>query len=156
MADDAQGSFQSRLIAWAFRESKAGIRESGGPNAGAPFDRYALPGEQPLAWCARFVRAGVKACNGAIPGNEYEWARVANAEKMMADKGWLVTSPRPGDAVFFHSRTGSDKGPGRHMGIVTGVGSHTFRTVEGNRGDKVGEGEYQLGSPLVSSFGRWP
>lgn len=156
MADDAQGSFQSRLIAWAFQQAKANIRESGGPNMGRPFELYSLKGEQPLAWCARFVRAGVEACGGTIPGNRYEWARVANAEAMMREKGWIVATPRPGDIVFFKSRTGSDRGPGRHCGIVVGVGSHTFRTVEGNRGDKVGEGEYQLGSPRVASFGRFP
>lgn len=149
--------FHLRLVDIALAEATAGFKESGGPNAGAPFERYGLPGEQPLPWCARFVRWCVEKAGGAVPLNRYMAASVAKLEAGFDERGWLCYGPPElADIVFFRSRKASDKGIGRHVGIVVEVASGRIHTVEGNRGDRVARASYVIGDRNIASFGRFP
>lgn len=135
--------------------TQVGVAETG-DNGGVPLERYGLPGEDALPWCARFVRWVVNQAGAKIPGNQYELAAVRHMEEEFEHHGWLVMSPQPGDIVFFKFRVNSDAGIGRHVGIVTGVTKNTVQTVEGNSGDKVRSRVYSLPCAAVTSFGRVP
>lgn len=135
--------------------SQLGVKEVAG-NKGLPFERYGIRGEDPLPWCARFVRWCLEMAGYKIPWNRYEMASVAYLEKQFIDRGWVVTEPARGDIVFFKSRGKSDRGPGRHIGIVVKVWDTGFQTVEGNLGDKVAKMSYKHSTKNVSCFGRIP
>lgn len=132
---------------------QVGVKETG-QNGGLPFERYALPGEQPLPWCARFVRwccgqAGVK-----LPGNPYLNARVENlAHAMEAVGAWRDTFPGAPCVIFYHERGHSDPGPGRHVGLVVQCDGSILETVEGNWGDQVAHRHVRLDDPLIAGFG---
>lgn len=135
---------------------QVGVRESGGPNRGLPLERYGLHGEDPLPWCARFVRWVVSQAGRDLPLNQWMAASVARTEEAMGMMGWLHRDPQPGDIVFFSSRSGSDRGPGRHCGIVVRVDADRIATVEGNRSDCVATAIYPRAYKGVTSFGRLP
>jgi hypothetical protein len=119
-----------------------------------PFSRYGLAGEQELAWCARFVRWCIEKAGGKVPGNRFAIAAVKAFEDAFKAKGWHHAAPAEGDVVFFAHRMKSDAGYGRHCGIVVEVGPGHIRTVEGNRGDAVGRGRYEIGDASITGYGR--
>ncbi len=134
---------------------EVGVREMKG-NTGLPFERYALPGEQPLAWCARFVRYCWEGAGLALPGNRYENAAVRNMQKAFKGAGMFVHFPVVGAVVFYTTRKGSDVGVGHHCGVVVAVDGDKITTVEGNFGDKVATRTYVLPNKTVAGFGLPP
>lgn len=134
---------------------QVGVKETGN-NGGVPLDRYGLKGEDPLPWCARFVRWVVGQAGAKLPGNQYDLASVQHMEDVFREHGWLVTDPQPGDIVFFQRRIGSDSGAGRHVGIVTSFRKTTLQTVEGNTSNKVATRVYPYPAHEIASFGRIP
>ena len=141
------------LSSWAKSEAVKGISEVPmGSNDGPPFELYSMPGEQPLSWCARFVRTGLllfDALAKASLGMRYDMASAS-----MMYKHLLVLGASPvdasdvheGDLRFLVGRGGSDPlaseeaGGIHHVGIV--VDDPTVRNgervcgfVDGNWGD---------------------
>jgi cell wall-associated NlpC family hydrolase len=142
--------------------SQVGVKEKTGHNDGVPFERYALPKEQPLPWCARLCRWCFAQLGLALPGNPYEIASVAALQRALVDAGaWLGPDARPrrGDLVLFNERGMSDKDRfGHHVGIVIGVDPDgRLHTVEGNWGDQVAR-VTRTPRELVDVWGyaRWP
>ena len=148
-------SFVERLVEIA--KGEIGVTEEPG-NTGLPFERYAIQGEEPLAWCARFVRYCVEKAGGSLPGHRYKLAQVAFLEGQFIKKKWFhKTDPQVGDIVFYKTRKGSDAGFGRHVGIVVGVvNDRLLTTVEGNFGDKVTRRTQAKPWANVTGFGRLP
>lgn len=110
--------------------SQRGVAESGGEDAGIPFERYAKPFgyTYPVPWCACFVSWCYWQTTAARPpwdnpgyvGSVYNWARA---------KGKLVRDPSFGD-MFGTSD--------RHMGMVVARKRNgTFLSIEGNWNDRV-------------------
>lgn len=138
--------------------SQLGVVESG-DNGGVPFERYALRGEQPLAWCARFVRWCFAQTGVPLPGNHYEIGRVAYLVGELQDAGaWLGrdVEPLPGDLVFLAERGGSDPGPGHHVGIVEECDGRRVYSIDGNWANGVRRVTRELGDPTILGFARWP
>jgi hypothetical protein len=139
--------------------AQVGVAEKPG-NKGLPFERYGLPGEDPLPWCARFVRWCFAQAGHTLPGNPYEIASVTNLEAALEAAGaWLGRKaiPRRGDLLLLNARGQSDAGRGgRHIGIVTSSDSTWVRTVEGNWGDKVARVQRRLDDETIAGYGRWP
>lgn len=139
--------------------TQVGVVEGPG-NTGIPFDRYAFDGEQPLPWCARFVRwcfiqAGLK-----LPGNRWLIARVAEMVDALAKGGGILpagTPLEPGDLIFFRNRGGSDGGDGHHVAILEGTDGDRLVTIEGNLGDRVQRyTKRRRSDPDIWCIGRWP
>lgn len=141
-----------------FARKEVGVTESGGQNRGTPFTRYAINGEQPLAWCARFVRWCFENAKIKLPGNRYAIASVAILLKELRDQGGIVLqgSPTPGDLVILKTRDGSDAGRGMHIGIVETVDDVYVTSIDGNWGDKVQRVKRKRSDPLIAAYGRWP
>lgn len=135
--------------------AEVGVKEDPG-NRGVPFERYGLPGEQPLAWCARFVRWCTEKADIKIPGNRYLNASVENMRAAFDREGLLSESPEAPCVVFYRTRAGSDRGNGRHCGLVIDVGPLHIQTVEGNFGDKVVRRTVPLKDPLILGYGLLP
>lgn len=140
-------------------QSQIGVREQPG-NRGTPMERYALPGEDPLPWCARFVRWCFTQAGHQLPGNPYEIASVTNLQRALAKAGaWLgrFQTPRRGDLVLFSERGQSDIGAaGRHVGIVLSADARWLVTVEGNWGDAVQRVTREIDTANIWGFARWP
>lgn len=142
--------------------SQVGVKEKTGHNDGIPFERYALPKEQALAWCARFVRWCFAQLGLALPGNPYEIASVAALQLALVNAGaWMGPDVRPrrGDLVLFNERGLSDKDRfGHHVGLVDRMDDDgRLWTVEGNWGDRVAHvcrQPHQLVD--VWGYARWP
>jgi cell wall-associated NlpC family hydrolase len=107
-----------------------------------------------VAWC--FKEAGTQ-----IPGHVNPSKTKANPlasvnfmERVFREHDWLVREPKPGDIIFFKGRGQSDRGPGRHVGIVVGVDSDKIEVVDGNWGDAVSHRKIKKGDPNIASFGR--
>lgn len=142
-------------------QSQIGVRESGGPNQGTPWERYALPGEDPLPWCARFLRWCWESAGLRLPGNRYLIGRVETLQDALELRGGILRHPedvRAGDLIFYKDRGRSDQHRGgRHVGIVETVGRLTLVTIEGNWGDAVvRRPDVDRYGAAVWCFGRWP
>lgn len=140
--------------------SQLGVREKTGHNDGIPFERYALPKEAPLPWCARFVRWCFAQMGHGLPGNPYEIGSVTAMQRAFVDAGaWMGpdVTPRRGDVVLFTERGLSDKDRhGHHVGIVVRVDDDgRLMTVEGNWGDRVAEVVRRVDSPDIWGYARW-
>jgi hypothetical protein len=110
--------------------SQVGVRESGVPNGGVPFERYQRPFgyTSPVPWCACFVswnywQTTLKLPpwkNRAYVGSVYDWARAG---------GHLTSSPQRGDMFGIRDE---------HMGLVAArMRNGIVLTVEGNWSDRV-------------------
>ena len=134
-------------------DGEVGVTEEPG-NTGVPFMRYALGGEVPAAWCARFVRWAFEKAGRPLPGNRWKNGSVNEMMVACTQAGWGVTGPKPGAIVFFKTRGDSDRGPGRHVGVVTSVSGDMFQTIEGNAGGgvKVARNSYRLDNPRIIGF----
>lgn len=134
-----------------------GVKEDNGVNDGEPFERYALLGEQPLPWCARFVRWLFGEVGLQIPGNQYNLASVAHMERVFREQGWHYREPRVGDVVFYGGRGQSDAGNGRHCGIVVAVNGLHIETIEGNLSNRVKRVRQTTQANVrITGFGRHP
>ena len=141
--------------------SQLGVCESGGPNRGEPFTRYSLPGEDPLPWCARFLRWVFAQAGHQLPGNPYEIASVASLQAALAVSGaWLGrdgVAPRRGDIVLFGPGSMSDTNrPGRHCGVIEEVSGPYIYSIEGNWGDAVSRICRRLDDRVIWGYARWP
>lgn len=146
-------SLSSRIVERA--ASQVGVVEKPG-NTGIPLERYALHGEGPAPWCARFVRWLFVEEGRPLPGNRWELGSVQRMEDACRAAGYLVAEPAPGDIVFFASRIGSDSGAGRHVGVVTAVSASRIQTIEGNSGNAVARRGYERSSRHIASYARIP
>lgn len=110
--------------------SQRGVVESGGEDAGVPFDRYARPFgfTRPVPWCACFVSWCYLQTTGRRPpwpnpayaGSIYNWAQ---------GTGKLTRSPSQGDLFGISDR---------HVGMVAARLLHgRILTIEGNWSDRV-------------------
>lgn len=144
--------------------TQLGVQEATGNNDGIPAARYNHGEEK--AWCAAFVTWLFKTAGNALPGNEYMNASVAYMEAQMIaahaffgrdHNGEWEQRPEPGDIVFFADRGASDRGAGRHVGIVESCDSSgTIRTIEGNLGNKVQRAKHNIFvDKRVVGFARW-
>lgn len=151
-----------RVVAVA--RSQIGVREDGAvPNDGEP-SRVYMGGRQE-AWCAWFVAFCFRRAGRPLPGDvepaglASPLAGVAYTERLFIHLGWNVVHPMAGDVVFFARRGASDRGPGRHCGIIEDATAfHMVRTVEGNVGDSVRSVTYRRTTleQLATSYGRVP
>lgn len=64
--------------------------------------------------------------------------------------GRWITSPKPGDQIFFTYSPGEYS----HTGIVEAVSGGTVTTIEGNTSDQVGRRNYSIGSGNIAGYGR--
>lgn len=162
MSDDVPPMPRVHMTPLNIARSQIGVREDPpGSNRGPPFDRYALPGEDPMPWCARFVRYCFAKAGTPLPGQKYLIGRVETLQHEFELRGGILRptqGPVPGDLIFYRDRGKSDthKG-GRHIGIVETVGGLTLSTIEGNWSDAVvRRPDVDRYGASVWCFGRWP
>ena len=142
--------------------SQVGVRESPkGSNRGHQVDVYT--GGRPEPWCAHFVAWCFREANRPIPGDAVPSAKLANplasvtyTERMVQEHGWSMQEPAVGDIVFFKTRGRSDRGPGRHIGIVSAVTLTDIEVVDGNWGDAVTRRRMPRTHPEIVGYGRVP
>lgn len=141
-----------------FARSQVGVAESGGPNRGDPFERYAYPGEEPLPWCARFMRWCWENAGTPLPGNRWLIGSVAELRAALEAQGALVPleDARPGDLLLLRQRGGSDAGAGHHVGIIEQVTPTYIETIDGNWGDRVARVQRKRTDPGIWCAARWP
>lgn len=167
-------SARTDLAAWARAELAAGVAEvPKGSNDGPPMERYALAGEQPLSWCARFARTGLLASDlirrpgasghGVVLSlhDLYAMAAAATMYKLLVELGALRVvggDAQPGDLRFLLGRGGSDPltasesdGGIHHVGVYVGDG----KCVDGNWADAVCLNTQVLTDP-IALFLRFP
>ena len=147
-----------QLLAWV--QSQVGVRESGNN-----WNKYAedpnmtkLLGwkAQNQPWCNIFCNAAFITVFGLETGAAMIYqpigggsAACRTSKQFFKDHGAFVSSPEPGDIVFFYS--GGDI---NHQGIVTRVAGGTVSTVEGNSSDAVSARNYRVGDPSIAGYGR--
>lgn len=137
-----------------------GVVEKSHRNDGVPFERYALPGEEPLPWCARFVRYCFATAGVPLPGNKYLIGSVTALHDILKTRGALLSleePPRPGDLILLADRGQSDPQPhGHHIGIVEDVVGDNVMSIDGNWGDGVRRVSRMRGDREIWCFARWP
>jgi cell wall-associated NlpC family hydrolase len=137
--------------------SQVGVRERSGRNDGIPAQRYSGGRREP--WCANFVAWTYRKAGKPLPGNQRSLASVQYMEDRMKRAGaWTRRSrarPKPGDVIFFKNRGRSDRGSGRHVGMVEKVANGRVYTIEGNSGNRVRRRSYPLNNHRISGYGRW-
>lgn len=142
--------------------SQIGIREDPkGSNRGVPFDRYALLGEDPMPWCARFVRYCFDKAGTPLPGNRYLIGRVETLQHELELRGGILRpgeAPMPGDLIFYADRGKSDQHKGgRHVAIIEVVGGLTLVTIDFNWSHAVvRRPDVDRYGKSIWCFGRWP
>lgn len=144
---------QSGLQALRAAQSQIGVREASGNNDGLPSQRYSGGRNQP--WCADFVSWSFRQTGHELPGNQRRLAGVSYMESQMKAAGKLhKETPKPGDIIFFRNRMASDKGSGRHVGIVEKVEGGRVFTIEGNSGNSVRRRSYPLDATKITGYAR--
>lgn len=142
--------------ALSLARSQVGVREATGNNDGLPAQRFSNGRREP--WCANFVAWTFRQSGNPLPGNQRRLASVQYMEDTMKANGkWFArgaATPQPGDVIFFGNRGDSDRGPGRHVGIVEKVENGRVYTVEGNSGNAVKRRSYPLDHPRITGYGR--
>jgi cell wall-associated NlpC family hydrolase len=149
-------SSQAGLRALDAARSQVGVRESTGNNDGIPSQRYMNGRREP--WCANFVSWTFRQTGHPLPGNQRSLASVQYMEDQMKGAGKFIPrgkgTPKPGDIIFFANRGDSDRGGGRHVGIVEKVENGRVYTIEGNSGNQVARRSYPLNLARISGYGR--
>ncbi len=142
--------------ALSLAESQVGVREATGNNDGLPAQRFSNGRREP--WCANFVAWSFRQSGNPLPGNQRSLASVQYMEdQMKKNDKWFPrgsATPQPGDVIFFGNRGASDRGPGRHVGIVDRVENGRVYTIEGNSGNAVKRRSYPLNEPRITGYGR--
>jgi hypothetical protein len=142
--------------ALSLASSQVGVREATGNNDGLPAQRYSNGRREP--WCANFVAWSFRNSGNPLPGNQRRLASVQYMEDQMKANGRFIPSgsapPKPGDVIFFGNRGQSDRGPGRHVGIVEKVENGRVYTVEGNSSNSVRRRSYPLNASRITGYGR--
>ncbi len=133
--------------------SQIGVRERSGRNDGTPQHRYSGGRREP--WCANFVAWSFRQAGKPLPGNQRSLASVQYMENQMKKAGKFHRgTPKPGDIIFFKNRGRSDRGRGRHVGMVERVANGRVYTIEGNSGHRVRRRSYSLKNWRISGYGR--
>ena len=133
--------------------SQIGVRERTGRNDGVPAQRYSNGRREP--WCANFVSWAYRKAGKPLPGNQRSLASVQYMEDQMKEVGKFHRgTPKPGDIIFFKNRGASDRGRGRHVGMVERVANGRVYTIEGNSGNRVRRRSYPLNASRISGYGR--
>ena len=133
--------------------SQIGVRERTGRNDGTPAQRYSNGRRE--AWCANFVSWAFRKSGNKLPGNQRSLASVQYMENQMKKAGKFHRgTPKPGDIIFFKNRGRSDRGGGRHVGIVERVANGRIYTIEGNSSNRVRRRSYSLRNSRISGYGR--
>lgn len=142
--------------------NEIGVKEEPkGSNTGPRIDLYTGGRAEP--YCAHFVswcfREAGKDLPGDVPPTKKRanpLASVAHMERVFGEHGWLVREPQPGDVVFYANRGLSDRGPGRHVGLVISVDQKSITTVEANWSDAVVKRIVSRLDPRIVQYGRRP
>ncbi|MBL0320570.1 MAG: CHAP domain-containing protein [Alphaproteobacteria bacterium] len=152
-------SFTDDLLKIA--SDQVGIKEQTGHNDGQSV--FVFTGGRSEAWCAHFVVWCYRTAGKPIPGDVVPSVKKANPlasvsflESIFKDHEWHYREPKVGDVVFFKTRGASDRGPGRHTGIVERVEGTVIHTIEGNLSDSVRRTKHKLDDPRITGFGRMP
>lgn len=131
---------------------EVGVREASGNNDGVPAQRYSNGQEEP--WCANFVAWAFEQAGTPLPGNQESLGSTDYMADQMKAVGAYHASksgyePQPGDIIFF-----GEAGDMSHVGIVTGydAATGTVTTVEGNSGNQVAQGSYNINDSYVQGF----
>ena len=148
--------------------SQLGVSEASGNNDGVPAERY-MRGDE-LAWCAGFVLWCFMMSDDDPVWEDYDQSTV-NDERMYWELRAVSTLmkwahrrevfieanviPARNDVIFYGSRTGSDAGRGKHVGLVESVDATHIHTVEGNFGDKVTRRSIPIGFPEIAGYARF-
>lgn len=114
--------------------------------------------KQYLPWCATWIvylfykafglDTGTKMlCISSLPCGA---AGCLYAAQYYKDAGRWVTSPQPGDQIFFSYSAGEYS----HTGIVESVSGNTVNTIEGNTSDMVARRSYSMSSGSIVGYGR--
>jgi hypothetical protein len=138
--------------------SQVGVVEEPG-NRGVPLERYGLPGEDALPWCARFLRWCFASAGTPLPGQRYLIGKVSVLKEALEQRGAILpigTTPQPGDLVFFRDRGKSDAGAGHHVALLEVFGPRRITTIDGNWDDKVGPVDRSRVDPSIWCYARWP
>lgn len=138
----------------AQKELAAGVRESSGANDGVPARRYNDGEEKP--WCASFLRYCYHSAGLGLPGKWYLLPSVAYLESQLEAAGARIVEPIPGAVVTFKTRIGSDRGPGRHCGIIEKVSRSTITTIEGNVQNRVMRRVHGRAHADITGYFFWP
>lgn len=135
-----------------------GVIEDPG-NTGIPFERYGLPGEEALPWCARFIRWCFAQAKTPLPGQRYLLGSVIEMQEALAVRGGIFTTlqqPKPGDIAFQRHRGDSDAGPGHHVSIIETVGPAHLGLISGNWRNAVRRVDRKRTDPELWCYGCWP
>jgi len=151
-----------RLINLA--KQQVGFKEQPkGSNRGMQVDVYTGGRAEP--WCAHFVAWCFRSIGRPIPGDVVPspkranpLASVAHCERVFKEHDMHYMSPQAGDIVFFETRGKSDKGRGRHIGLVIAVTKEAIEVIDGNWGDAVSHRAIKLSAPypVITGYGRLP
>jgi cell wall-associated NlpC family hydrolase len=132
-----------------------------GSNGGPDIEPYTGGRREP--YCAHFVAWLFRQCGKPLPDDivpspkqHNPLASVSHMERVFNDHDWIYREPAPGRVVFYKTRGKSDRGPGRHVGLVVSTAVDTFDTVEGNWSDKVVRRTVRRNDPSISGFGERP
>lgn len=117
-----------------------GVASIGGRFRGPPFERYAIEGEIPLAWCARFVRFCFEQAGRKLPGNRFLIPSVAQLRAALLASGQLLEPtvvPQANDIILLEGTAGNADGiqiGGHHTGIVERVDGDFVDSIDGDFG----------------------
>jgi len=103
-------------------------------------------------WCCVYVNWCFMEAFGEETGRQMTCggsAACSNQANLYRGAGRFVSTPEPGDQIFFNVAGGIN-----HTGIVIEVSGSNVKTVEGNYSDGVGIGSYIMGSPRIAGYGR--
>jgi hypothetical protein len=152
-------SFIGNLL--KFASEQVGIKEETGHNDGQSL--FPITGGREEPWCAHFVAWVFRSIKNPLPGDITPNKKIANPlanvsymEGVFKDHGWFYIEPKPGDVVFFSTRGASDRGLGRHVGIVERIeGTENF-TIEGNLSNSVRRSRHAINNSRITGYGRVP
>jgi hypothetical protein len=144
------------------------VVELTGRNDGIPAERY-MRGDK-LAWCAGFVLWCYDESDDPDIWDDFNPETVKDARRywelravttMMQwahEMGVFVERnvlPAENDVIFYGNRSGSDRGYGKHTGIVEKVDATHIHTIEGNLRDRVRRRRVRIGHKDIAGFARF-
>lgn len=135
-------------------EKYLGLVELTGNNDGEPSRLFVFGEQKP--WCGGFVARVYRDANADLPGNIYLLPSVDYIQEQLIKAGRFQDPghvPEAGDIILFRTRGRSDKGPGRHCGIVTHVLDGFIFTIEGNTSNEVARRRWAASDASIVGFG---
>jgi len=148
-------------VGYQEKNSTKDLYQKGGSDTGSGnYTKYAVELGQPNGnyWCASFVSwvfykaannsaniANAVMCGGLSPSCENIRTAFRSAKR------YITTDPKPGDIVFFQTKT---PGQCNHVGIVYANDGSKIYTIEGNSSNSVRDRNYDLSSSKILGYGR--